>query len=222
MALSPRAGITSGKMRIETDSRRTKPRTSDRKNQLDDVSVTPSSDNPLRILAPGQKKLTTIESLRVIAVMDEAIRRLDGAMVIPIIAASLDRFSISLGAELVGMLNDYTWLVSEYTTVYESMKTQGCNPDLESSTVDGSDSGTSSSSSLIISGRPVRLEPLEPDHGLVALEARFQQIRSRLKHKIKCILRELSKNPSTSEFISSSKGTGPPQIKLLQEEVRSV
>ena len=37
----------------------------------------PNYEDPLRILAPAQKKLSTVESQRILAVMDEATKRLE-------------------------------------------------------------------------------------------------------------------------------------------------
>lgn len=216
------------------EHRRVKIKGSARKEQQDDISLTPSSEDPLRILAPGQKKLSTIESQRVLAVMEEAIKRLDGAMLIPGLINSLDRYSVSLGAELAGMLKDYDRLIKEYNTIYVELDLQGKAPDLnEAASAEdlelenerGSDgSGQGSAVSLTSSGRPIRLEPL--DKPPTSAEQRFQIIRSKLKHTVKCILRDLRKNPSASSLLTSSTvslpGGKPRNIVALQEEMRCV
>lgn len=198
---------------------------------MDDISLTPSSEDPLRILAPGQKKLSTIESQRVLAVMEEAIKRLDGATLIPILAHSLERFSVSMGAELVRQLKEYNHLTGEYNRIYMSLEQQGVAPDLnecdrspDANTLDSSLGG--SHSSLTSSGRPVHLEPLEPEHEdkSSATEEEFQQVRSKLKHTVKCILRDLHRNPlpSSVQATLSSFGGIPKNITLLQDEMRYV
>lgn len=234
LPLHSKAG-NSNLLRAEPEhSKRVKIKGSGRREQPDDISLTPSSDDPLRILAPGQKKLSTIESQRVLAVMEEAIKRMDGAMLIPTLVNSLERYSVSLGAELVGMVKEYDKLIKEYNTTYTDLDLQGKAPDLNEtnpSTEDlGSESergpdgsGQGSSSSLAGSGQPVRLEPL--DKPPTSAEQKFQIIRGRLKHNVKCILRELRKSPSASSLLastSSSPGGRPRNIMVLQEEMRYV
>ena len=204
------------------------------REQSDDISLTPSSEDPLRILAPGQKKLSTIESQRVLAVMEEAIKRLDGAMLIPTLVNSLDRYSVSLGAELVGMVKEYDRLIKDYNTTYTDLDLQGKAPDLNETSLStedlGSDSercpdgsGQGSRTSLTSSGRPIRLEPL--DKPPTSAEQKFQLNRCRLNHIVKCILRELRKNPSASSLLASTSsslpsGGRPRNIMVLQEEMR--
>ena len=182
---------------------------------MDDLSLTPSSEDPLRILAPGQKKLTTIESQRVLAVMEEAIKRVEGATVIPILANSLERFSVSLGTEMVKQLKEYTHLTSEYTRIYTDLEQQGVTPELsecdEALDTPPLDDSLHSQSTITSSGRPVRLEPIEAaEEKPNATELEFQQVRSRLKHNIKCILRDLHRNslPSSVQGSIASFGGG--------------
>lgn len=195
-----------------------------RRDQLDDVSLTPSSEDPLRILAPGQKKLSTIESQRVLAVMEEAIKRMNSAMLIPMLAKSLDRYSIPLGAELVELLKEYGRLIKEYNTVYSDLEQQGRSPSLESSVVLESNAGSITSVTSLTSSGRLRLEPLVLEHERDSLstDIKFQQTRVNLKHTIKCILRELHRNPSAASLHGpSSPSTGPPKnTMLLREEMR--
>ena len=198
-----------------------------RRDQMDDLSLTPSSEDPLRILAPGQKKLTTIESQRVLAVMEEAIKRVEGATVIPILANSLERFSVSLGTEMVKQLKEYTHLTSEYTRIYTDLEQQGVTPELsecdEALDTPPLDDSLHSQSTITSSGRPVRLEPIEAaEEKPNATELEFQQVRSRLKHNIKCILRDLHRNslPSSVQGSIASFGGGKGKtISLLQDEM---
>lgn len=217
---------SSGKLGVDTDLRRVRMKGSLR-NHTDDLSLTPSSEDPLRILAPGQKKLSTIESQRVLAVMEEATKRLEGATLIPILAHSLERFSVSLGAELVKLLKDYNHLTGEYNRMYTDLEQQGVVPDLNESSrspdVHALDSSLGGShSSLTSSGRPVYLEPLGHEEKPSTTEKDFQQVRSKLKHTVKCILRDLHRNPLPSSVQSSVSTFGgiPKNVTLLQDEMR--
>lgn len=228
---SPKLGL-----RGSVEARRVKLKGSGRprRDQMDDTSLTPSSEDPLRILAPGKKKLSTIESQRVLAVMEEAIKRMSNAMLIPTFANSLDRYSVSLGVELVGMLKEYRQLTAEYNRLYSECEQQGSTPYLDHSNeptdastlstlrLEGAEQGASSVSSIASSGHPTRLEPLGLEKEPQTTEARFQQVRFMLKHSVKCILRAMHKNPSASSLLSaasSAPGT-PRNALLLQEEMR--
>ena len=193
-----------------------------------------NQDDPLRILAPAQKKLTTIESQRVVSVVDETMKRLEGVLLLPALLESLDRFSVSLGSELVTLLEDYHRLVEEYKRLEASLEAQGIEPKVEGSmsTVEGSSarmleatyssghnivklggigerSPTGSASSLhsdasLTPAKPRRLEPIASSQLILdeeATEEKFQELRIRLRHVVRCILRALSKNPSTASIL---------------------
>ena len=132
---------TSGMVRMEP--RRTRARgTSAKTSFIDEHSSaqSPNPDDPLRILAPAQKKLTTIESQRVLSVVDETMKRLEGVILLPALMESLDRFSVPLGSELVSLLEDYRKIVSEYNRLEASLESQGIEAKVEGSmiTVEGS------------------------------------------------------------------------------------
>ena len=214
-------------VRGNMEPRRVRLKGSGKKDQLDDTSLTPSSDDPLRILAPGQKKLSTIESQRVLAVMEEAIRRMRNAVLIPVFASALERYSVSLGAELVDLLSDYSHLSVEYNRLYTELEQQGGVPYLDRSDVLSTECGQEahspggpSTTSLTNLGHPARLEPLQQEQGVEATEARFQQVRLRLKHCVKCILRALHRNASTSSLSPTSASSAGRNVAVLQEEMR--
>ena len=198
-----------------SENRGTKRKNSLKRGQLESI---PPSDDPLRILAPGQKKLITIESQRVLAVMDMAIKRLDGAMAIPILANSQDKFSVSLGSELVKMLQEHTHLVSEYNTLYECLELEGITPNLNIA-IERSGENRSQNSSVHSLEQPTFLEPLVKEESTTTMEENFQQIRARLRHNVKCILREISKHPSASSFLFSSPQDRSLDIIQLQKEM---
>lgn len=146
-------------------------------------STTPQED-PLRILVPAQKKLNTIESQRVLSIVNETTRRLETALVIPSLADSLDRFSIPLGSVLVNLLQEYTHLTAEFETTVESLSSlrQGhCT-----STDDG--------------------EPDETPHVECSkVEEQCDIFQQRIRHCVKSILRAVSTNPSVVQAIQQKK-----------------
>ena len=195
----------------------------------------PNQEDPLRILAPAQKKLSTIESQRVMSVVDETMKRLEGVLLLPVLLESLDRFSVSLGSELVTLLEEYRRLVEEYKRLEASLEAQGIEPKVEGSmsTVEGSSarlleathssghivklggigeqSPMGSASSLhsdasLSAAKPRRLEPIASSQLILdeeATEEKFQELRIHLRHVVRCILRALAKNPSTSSILQT-------------------
>ncbi|XP_077967615.1 dynein regulatory complex protein 10-like [Styela clava] len=61
----------------------------------------------LRILDPARKKLGTVETQRIIACLDETIRRHELLAILPTITLQLARFSVSLGNELVAAIQTH-------------------------------------------------------------------------------------------------------------------
>ena len=162
----------------------------------------PNIEDPLRILAPAQKKLSTVESQRILAVMDEATKRLECALVLPFLADSLHRFSVSLGSELVAMIEEYHKLVGEYNQLFELLESQGTNVGTSSDMNLQTSSGTSVRSGGG-AGRAIRLEPLL-ERTTEDVEERFHQIRHQLKHCVKSILRALNKDPATTSILQAA------------------
>lgn len=200
---------------------------SSKKEHSEDNSPLTSSDDPLRILAPGQKKLTTIESKRVLAVMDKAIKRLDCALLLPYLASDISRFSVSLGEELVGLLEEYNHLMNKYYHLFNSLELEQLSPmDSFSSQVGlyepglglSSMSGSSRRrrSSSYTAGHPVQLDSLNKET-IESMEAKFQQVRFRLRMNVKCILRELGTSPFPYAMSSMEK---PRNTSVLQDDIR--
>ena len=125
----------------------------------------PIPDDPLRILAPAQKKLTTIESQRVMSVVEDTMKRIEGVVLLPVLMESLERFSVPLGSELVSLLEDYRKLVKEYSRLEATLESQGIEPKIEGSmsTIEGSSArlleGATSSSHVLKLGGITELSP---------------------------------------------------------------
>ncbi|XP_002732097.1 dynein regulatory complex protein 10-like [Saccoglossus kowalevskii] len=68
----------------------------------------------LRVLDPSRKKLTTIESQRILAAYEESIKRVEVVTLLPFVAENLDRFNVVLGGELVTAIEEYAELQKAY------------------------------------------------------------------------------------------------------------
>jgi len=73
--------------------------------------------DPTRALEPARKKLTTIESQRIMAVFEEAIKRAEIVTALPYIIDNIDRFKVSLGSELVDGIKQHSRIQSTYRDI---------------------------------------------------------------------------------------------------------
>jgi hypothetical protein len=153
-------------------------------------SITPH-DDPLRILVPAQKKLNTIESQRVLAIINDTSRRLESALTIPSLVAVENHLAVALGSELMSLLQEYKDAISEFSTLQK--------------TVEGS-------SSLLACSFPSScssVKSTESESGLLPVssmeERRLHCLRNTIRHCVKSILRALSTNPSILQAIHREK-----------------
>ena len=236
-ALKGSSGLSQGGM-VKLDQRRMKVKGFRKGDVLghrtlspSDSTHTPTAEDPLRILAPAQKKLTTIESQRVLGVMDETMRRLEGVTTLPVLVNSLDRFSVSLGAELVGLLEEYSQLVHHYNTIYLSLYPVGSTTSIGMSTtalqrdiIDARSPGGSGVSLHSNEGSVTdhhRLEPLEATtQGMEISDETLQVVSGRLKHVVKCVLRALNKNPSSFSVLKASTSGRAKSTTHLMESIQ--
>ncbi|GFS20554.1 IQ domain-containing protein D [Elysia marginata] len=70
--------------------------------------------DPTRALEPARKKLATIEAQRIMAVFEESIKRAEIVTALPYIMENIHRFRVSLGSELVDMLNQHSRIQQSY------------------------------------------------------------------------------------------------------------
>ncbi|XP_031556265.1 dynein regulatory complex protein 10-like [Actinia tenebrosa] len=79
------------------------------------IKAKPKEGNdPLKVLDPVRKKLTSVEAQRVVAVADETIRRIEVVTLLPYITENLDRFSVILGSDLCSVLREHDRLQDAY------------------------------------------------------------------------------------------------------------
>ena len=177
-------------------------------------SHTPVGEDPLRILAPAQKKLTTIESQRLLGVMDETIKRLEGVVSLPRLIEGLERLSVSLGSELASLLEEYHRLSHLYNTIYLRLNSTGSitsidNVSSRTGLLDRGSFGSPIGSRVSLTSREGslaghRLEPLEVAQDEEMSEERLVEVGDRLKHVVRCVLRGLKENPNILSMLHST------------------
>lgn len=70
--------------------------------------------DPLRALEPARKKLSTLESQRIMSVLVDSIKKSEIVTVLPYILDNLDRFRVSLGSDLIRLLEDHKVIISSF------------------------------------------------------------------------------------------------------------
>ncbi|XP_053556525.1 dynein regulatory complex protein 10 [Bombina bombina] len=68
---------------------------------------TESKVSNMKMLEPGRKKLSSLETQRIVAVLDETIKKLQLVSLFQHAADSLERFSVVFGSELTGALREH-------------------------------------------------------------------------------------------------------------------
>ncbi|XP_040276200.1 dynein regulatory complex protein 10 [Bufo bufo] len=74
--------------------------------KLNPMKMLPHIDS-IKMLEPGRKKLTSIETQRVLAVLDETIKKLELVSLFHYAIENLDRYSVVFSSELTGALREH-------------------------------------------------------------------------------------------------------------------
>ena len=159
-------------------------------------------EDSLRFLAPTQKKLTSIESQRIMTVATDTHKSLKGAMCLPYLMERLERYSVSLGEEAVSFLKEYNELSEEYMRLYHLLEVEGTHPGL---LMDGT----------LHDLYPTHLQPINASN-----EMQFLHTKLKLKNITKNLLREMRRSPATTdgilnEFQSSQSSRTKSLLSLL-------
>ena len=205
-----------------------------RKNKLRDDSILSTdstvSDDPLRILLPTQKKLSSVESQRVLSVLDETVKRIEIVSALPQLINSLDRHSVSLGADLTSLLTKYKALTEEFSqTVLALGRDSYGDIRRMSSEMPYTSSMTSvaSEKSLGATSR-TKLDPIAAQPSTMsneALDEKLTLLTGQIKHSTKSILRSFSNNPTAFSVVmaaSQDVSHGAKSFKLALDGLRDI
>lgn len=177
-------------------------------------------EDALKILKPAQKKLSSVGAQRVMTVVTEMISKLEKAIALPYLAQSIDRYSVSLGAEVASLVGDYNKLCEDYNMLYKTLEANGVQPDL----IRRSRGSQRTLSQASISSGPVRLEPLHRiDESSV--EEQFSSVQAEFRHTCKSLIRALSGNVATEMVLKgASEELSPQKEKFIQstKELRDI
>lgn len=165
----------------------------------------PTLEESLKILAPKQKKLTMVEAQRIMTVLSSTHQRLEGAFALSYLAENVERYSVSLGADIVAMVKDYSLCCDQYNTLYKALESGGVKPVIEPSP------------SLSCSRPTSRLEPLQQD-----TEGQYQQVQLKLRQTTKTLLRALSQCPVMETILEEAKRVLSSAVSSLTEDVNAL
>ena len=186
-----------------------------RKSQLRDESILSTdstvSDDPLRILLPSQKKLSSVESQRVLSVLDECIKRIEIVSALPHLINSLDRHSVSLGADLTSLLTKYKTLTEEFSQTVVALGKDSYGDIRRMSSempLTASMCSVSSEKSLAAISK-TRLDPITGAGSTISsetLDEKLLMLTDQIKHSTKSILRSFSSNPTAFGVVKAASG----------------
>ena len=169
-----------------------------------------AQDDLARILDPSQKKLTTVESQRVLSVLDECIKKLQIISVLPSVMRDIGRYSVSLGSDVVGLLEEHARLRGDYHDVLreEGERVESVeNLATSTSQLSLTDSPMSSPSLSAFSSKPRKLDPLSDVDGSSGRSA--EELRSLLRHSARSLVRAFLNSPSAMTTIKGLECTSP-------------
>jgi len=136
-----------------------------------------------KILDTSKKKLSSLDTQRVVAVLDDAVRRTEIVTLLPYILENIERYSVVLGSNLVEVIKEYDNLQNEYSRA--ASRVRRARP---------------------ASSRSSTRTPAEDfdDDSIQALcdaEENMRLLGERLSNNIKTILRLFRSNPTAANSI---------------------
>ncbi|XP_041348856.1 dynein regulatory complex protein 10-like [Gigantopelta aegis] len=168
--------------------------------------------DPSRALEPTRKKLTTIESQRVMSVFEETIKRVEIVTLLPYILENIDRFKIVLGIELVEMLLQHIAFQDSYQDIRSELDKQlqkRLKSGKSSSVVKGSQFDDADDDQQEEADTS-RKTSASSTHSLQSLDGQAEHlmrqltlIAQKLSHSCKNILRVFSLNPAAMNAITA-------------------
>ncbi|KAJ7340145.1 hypothetical protein OS493_002872 [Desmophyllum pertusum] len=206
------------------------------------------ASDPLKVLDPVRKKLTSVEAQRVIAVVDDSIKRLELVSLLPYIIENLKRFSVILGSDLVQVLEEHDRVQSSYQKavskfLLEQRRSQSASPTTSnvssrrssdvSQVLENEDGilreaialqesrASSAGSRQSLSQKPGRLSPLQAsdDQDQVVDLKVVYALSTQMKHSVKTILRLFASNPTAGNVLKDLRNERSFEVNGMIDEM---
>ena len=171
--------------------------------------------DPLRALEPARKKLSTLESQRIMAVLLDSIKKSEIVTCLPYILENLDRFRVSLGSELSQMLEDHKVIIQTFEELQgqatvlrnkeQEMKARRRDSDEDEYAMEGDSLSRPSSVGSFDSKLDTAMKSL-------------QHVARQMQNNCKNILRAFAQNPSAmTAVLRDRQDRSPPADEMLVE-----
>lgn len=150
-----------------------------------------------KLLEPGRRKLSSVESQRIVSSVDDCIRKVEIVTLLPFIIENIDRFSVLLGSELVTLIEEYDLIEKNYCKSLKNYRKAVRANDVESKS---SEDEMSRPASRFSTGSDwlARAE-------LEDIRQMVDSIRDRMKSTVKSIVRVFGKNPSALKALNTER-----------------
>ena len=176
--------------------------------------------DPLRALEPARKKLSTLEAQRIMAVLLDSIKKSEIVTCLPYILNNLERFKISLGAELTQMLEEHRVVIKSF----EELQTQATvlrNKEQEMRAAEERRRQEEDEDEYTIEVEDSFSRPNSGgsfDSKLDVTMKSLQEVARQMQHSCKNILRAFSNNPSAmTAVLKDSQERSQPADDMLGE-----
>ena len=151
----------------------------------------------LKSLDPGRRKLSSVESQRIVSSIDDCIRKVEIVTLLPFIIENIERFSVLLGSELVSLIEEYSVIDKNYTVALRNYRKASRTNETGSKS---SEDESSRPGSQFSNGSDwlARAE-------LEDIRQAVDSIRDSMKSTVKSIVRVFGKNPSALKAINTER-----------------
>ena len=205
------------------------------------------TSDPLKVLDPARKKLTSVEAQRVIAVVDDSIKRLELVSLLPYIIENLNRFSVILGSDLVQVLEEHDRLQSSYQRAIskftlDQRRSQSASPtpsqvssrrssEASQATLENEDvlalresRQSSAGSKQSMSLKQGRLSPLEQAGNQdETLDLKMvQALSAQMKHSVRTIMRLFASNPAAVNSLKDLRNERSMEVNGMIDEITTL
>lgn len=205
------------------------------------------TSDPLKVLDPARKKLTSVEAQRVIAVVDDSIKRLELVSLLPYIIENLSRFSVILGSDLVQVLEEHDRLQSSYQRAIskftlDQRRSQSASPtpsrvssrrssEASQATLENEDvlalresRQSSAGSKQSMSLKQGRLSPLEQAGNQdETLDLKMvQALSAQMKHSVRTIMRLFASNPAAVNSLKDLRNERSMEVNGMIDEITTL
>lgn len=156
-----------------------------------------NNNDLLKSLDLGRRKLSSVESQRIVSSLDDCIRKVEIVTLLPFIVENIGRFSVFLGSELVSLIEEYDIVEKNYSKALRSYRKASRASDVEIVAY-GDDTSRPSSRFSTSSDWLARAD-------LDDIRLTVDSIRESMKVTLKTIVRVFGKNPSALKALNSER-----------------